>query len=326
MPSKSAWTPEMYERLAELYPHHTNKVLETMMGWPVKELQYRAGILKIVKTYRNRAVTVTRTESGVDIESFIRANYDKMTNKELAASLGVCLQTVRDKCYAMGLLRMKLEYWSDEQTQYLRDNYRQIGDSELAEIFNTRWVKQKTWTIKHIEKKRMYLKLKRTKDELSAIHDRNVEQGRFSNCPVSRWLKHGVFKEGDVRMWRCTNGRYVPFMKVNGKFIHWARYTWEQAYGPVAPGMNIVFKNDNPYEYEKGISILECVSNAELSARNSLKSSIGLSDNYIAAMLSIGNKELRAELKRQPDLLELKRNEILLTRAIKTQEKCQTTH
>lgn len=317
MGRKSLWTKEMYDRLAALYPHHTNQELTAITGWKRNELSYRAGILGIVKTKETGKRALTRVTFIEDHQAFIRDNFDKYTNSELAEIMGFSLQFIRAKCHSMGLYRMTLEYWTEEQIQFLKDNFQQIGDKELAEIFNVKWHKNKSWTFKHIEKKRMYLKLKRSKEELSAIHDRNVEMGRFTNCPVGRWLKHGVFKEGDIRMWRCQNGRYVPFIKVNNKFIHWAKYTWEKVHGPVAPGMNVVFKNNNPYDYERGIEILEVVDNAGLSRRNSLISSKGLSDNYIAGVLTNGKKEIRPLVRQMPELLEIKRQELILARKIK---------
>ncbi len=315
------WTPEMYEQLRALYPQHTNKEIEAITGWTVKECQYRAGILGIVKTKETEKRCLTRIEYVPDHEEFIRENFDKHTTRELAALLGFSLNYVRAKCHGMGLYRMELEYWTDEQIQFLVDNYQQIGDKELAEIFNAKWEKKKSWSFKHIEKKRKQRNLKRTKEQIDAIRDRNVEFGRFKNCPVNRWLKYGVSQEGDIRMWRCTNGRYVPFIKVDGKFRHWARYTWEKVNGPVPERYNIIFKDNNPQDYAKGIEVLAMVSNAELSALNSKKSSTGLSDNYIAAMMSLGQPELRDAIKNTPALIDLKRQELLLTRAIKQSEK-----
>jgi hypothetical protein len=305
--------------LCRLYPHHTNKELEKITGWKVKELQYRAGRLGLVKTKETECRCLTKIEYVADHENFIRENFEKYTNKELAAMLGFKLHFIRIKCHAMGLYRMELEYWTEEQVQFLEDNYQLIGDKELAEIFNSKWEKKKTWTFKHIEKKRLYLKLKRTKEQISAIHDRNVENGRFANCPVNRWLVHGVFQEGDVRMWRISAGRYVPFIKINNQFVHWARYTWEKEHGPVGPGINIIFKNDDPYSYPLGIEVLEALTNEQLSRRNNIKSSQGLSDNYIAGILSRGHPDLRESIRQVPELLELKRQELLLNRAIKEQ-------
>lgn len=250
--------------------------------------------------------------------AFIKSNYEKLSNRQLAKALNLSLHAVRKQCYTMGLLRMNLEYWTEEQVKFLKANYQQIGDKELAEIFNSKWQKNKDWTLKHIEKKRKYLHLKRTKEELKAIHQRNVDAGRFLLCPVKRWLVSGVAKEGEIRMWRENLGRYVPHIKINGKFIPWNRWAWEQNFGPVPQGMNVVFKDDDPWHIDP--HNLEIISDAELSRRNSKKSSVGLSDNYIAGILSHGRPDMREELLKHREILEIKRLQLQLNRTIYEQQ------
>lgn len=248
-------------------------------------------------------------------EKFIRSNYDSMTNQELADAIGWKLTSFRTRVYELGYKRMELEYWTDEQVDFLRQNYRTIGDVEIAEIFQDRWTKQKNWSKKHIEKKRRYLKLKRTKQEVKAIHQRNVDQGRFLICPVKRWETTGQAAEGEIRFWREQSGRMVPRIKINGRFIHYARYRWEQMHGPVPDKMNVVFLDDNPQNIKD--SNFGLLTNAELSQRNAKKSIGALSDNYIAGILSFNDKDLREIIKKShPELIELKRTQLLLQRQI----------
>ena len=97
---------------------------------------------------------------------FIKSNFYRMSNGQMAEALGVYIQAVREKCYQLGLYRMRLDYWTKEQIRFLKANYKKIGDKELAILFNSKWKKEKGWTFKHIEKKRLYLKLKRTAAQL----------------------------------------------------------------------------------------------------------------------------------------------------------------
>lgn len=243
----------------------------------------------------------------------------KMTNAALADELRLTLTMVRMKCYSLGLRRMELEYWTVGQVKFLKANYKKIGDKELAEIFNKKWKKGKGWSFKHIEKKRRYLALKRSEKQIKAIHQRNVDNGRFLMCPVKRWLVTGVAKEGEIRMWRSNSGRIVPMIKINGKFVHWGRWAWEKQYGKVAKGKNVVFKDGNPYNIS--IENLEDITDAELSRRNSKKSSQGLSDNYVAYTLSYKDPEMRKLIKQRPDLIELKRQQLKLKRSINEHSK-----
>jgi len=320
--SKTTWIPEMYDRLSEIYPNHSNADLVKLTGYTLNEIIYRAGLAKLRKSKQTNRTAHGKFEFTLAHETFIRDNFDKMSNKELASAMGFKLQFLRAKCHAMKLYRMKLEYWTDEQVAFLRENYRHIGDKELASIFNTKWKKNKTWTLKHIEKKRSYLKLKRTKDELNAIRDRNVELSVWSRGKGNtHWLTYGVARQGEIRMIVLASGRLTPMIKVGSFWKAWARYTWEQAYGTVPKGMMVCFKNDDPMEYKKGIAELELLTRDELADRNRKKCITGLSDNYVAGMLSYGKPELKQFIKDNPMLIELKRNELLLTRAIKQHER-----
>lgn len=105
---------------------------------------------------------------------------------------------------------MNYHRWTREEVIFLKSNYRKIGDTYLAELFNRKFPKQKhCWTKKHIEKKRKYLGLKRTKNEESFLRKLNNKDGRHFRA----WKTRGSAKNGDVRIW---NGR--KYIKVKGKF------------------------------------------------------------------------------------------------------------
>lgn len=262
---------------------------------------------------------------------YLQDNWPVMTNRQLSDGLGITLTLVRTKLYKMGMLRMEMEYWTPAQVKFLVKNYKKYGDTELTELFTKKWKKKKGWTKKHIEKKRSYLKLKRTEYDKELIFERNINAGRFRVCNIKRWLKTGVFPDGTVRLWRTWNGRIVPFIKVNGRFIHWARHKWQIAVGPVPKDMNVVFKTAEIHkkvlgdpEILKGITDvrewLELVTNGELAKKNSEISSRGLSDNYVAGIMTFNDKEAREILKRSPHIINLKRQQLKLNRKIYEQE------
>lgn len=322
MPKKDNWTPEMYEQLAELYQKFTKPEIHAMTGWGVKEMTYRTHKMGIIKGNRS-AQKLAKIENIDDVDQFLIDNYNRYTNKELMQLLGFKLYQIRRKCYELGLYRMTLEYWTPEQEAFLRESYHNYGDKELSQIFQEKWPKEKEWTLKHIEKKRGYLGLKRTPAEISAIRDRNVELGVFALGAPPRWIDRGVTKDGDIRMGRIHNGRYVPYIKVDGNFVLWSRHTWEQVHGPVPEGMMVVFKND-PSEYVNGIESLELTNRLGMVMKMVEKAGRGLSDNYIAAQLTYQRPELREAIKQMPELLDIKRKELLLTRAIKLSKNGKT--
>jgi len=256
-----------------------------------------------------------------EIGSLVKKHFKEFANnQQLADALGLTLYIVRRKCYQLGLKRIIMEYFTSEQINYLKNHYQTKGDCELAEIFQKKWPKQKGWTKKHIEKKRKYLHLQRTIKQIRAIHKRNVKAGRFSICPVKAWNKRGRAPEGEVRYWTYhTTGYKYPVIKHRGKFVHWGRWAWKNQYGRIPKNMNVIFKNGNPYN--RSIKNLALVSNEKLARINSRKSSVALSDNYIAGILTHNNPALRELLKNDIPFLEIKRKQLTLNRTIYEQQK-----
>jgi hypothetical protein len=116
--------------------------------------------------------------SEEDIQ-FIKLNFQKMTNKNIAEALRCKKTIVRMKAYDLGLQRMKLEYWSKEAVDFLISNYQTMGNNEIARELQLRFKKQKGWTKNHILKKLKQMNLKRTFRELGAINERNRLAGSY---------------------------------------------------------------------------------------------------------------------------------------------------
>jgi HNH endonuclease len=247
--------------------------------------------------------------------AFLKKNWATMTNKELAVAMNLGLTSIRTKCYQLGMLRMEMAYWTKEQVQYLLDHYKTIGDVELAEIFEKKWPKNKRWTLKHIEKKRRYLSLKRTKNQLRLIKERNRVAGRFSINHWKRWYGREA-AIGTVKVWHEEFGRPYKVIKTEDGYVYLSRKMWEDNFGPVPEKHQITFKDDDNMNV-----VPENLMALPIGCHPSfIKASTNLSDNYIAAQMSFKDPELRKLLLQHPDLLELKRQELLLNRTIKLQE------
>jgi hypothetical protein len=176
--------------------------------------------------------------------AFIQQNYESVSNKELGAALGLKLHMIRKVCYKLRLYRMILDYWTDEQIHFLQKNYKKIGDKELAILFNLMWDKNKPWTWKHIEKKRLYLNLKRTTEQLLKIKSRNKARGCWMN--TTTWEKRGVAPIGTIKTWTTSGGRYqMKMIKTQNGFTHYGHWLYEQTFGPMPTGYLIGFKDGN---------------------------------------------------------------------------------
>ncbi len=108
---------------------------------------------------------------------FLEDNWQKMTAKAISQALGLSRTIVRMKKYELGYYKMQLEYWTEEQILFLKDNYKTIGDVEIAEKLQEKYPKQKRWDKRHIAKKRKYLDLQRTEEERKLIASKNSSPG-----------------------------------------------------------------------------------------------------------------------------------------------------
>lgn len=252
-----------------------------------------------------------------EMDNFLKNNFGKMTNKELADGLGLKLTRTRMRLYELGFKRMELEYWTDEQISFLMANYHEIGDVEIAEIFTAVYEKQKGWSKKHIEKKRRYLKLKRTPEMIEQIHSRNTKNGRFSVSHWKRWFEKEA-KPGHEVVWHVDKYPVVMVKMDDGKYKKKAHIIWESINGPIPKKMNIIHLDDNQLNCE--IENLRMVSNAEKASLTAIKSSKVLSDNYVAGIMTKSNPELRKELRNNPEIIELKRLQLTLNRTIKNKQ------
>lgn len=203
--------------------------------------------------------------------SFVKKNWNKLSNGAMSRKLGINFSTFSSKLHNLGLFRMHLEYWTVEQVEFLKKNYKKIGDKELAILFNGLWEKEKRWTFKHIEKKRMYLKLKRTTKQLALIKIRNRTRGCWLGH--SAWETRGISPDGTIRIWKHSwqnrygkTGKSFKAIKVNGKFVHYARWLYEKAFGPMGRGFVIGFKDHNNLNVV--LENLESITRAEHARRN----------------------------------------------------------
>lgn len=224
--------------------------------------------------------------------------------------------------------------WSKEDIQFLVENYKTMGNVEIAEILTK---EARSWRIingvkvvrkfnqKNVEKKMDLLGLKRTEEDLKYIikHNREIGKGHCwtkKNNPYTMGIK-SVFDDGVIREW-SINGRQYKYIKVNGKFISYPRYLWEQKIGKIPSEFKVAFKDGNPDNCE--LSNLECISSVEMMKRNS--ANLNLPDGVLAFWIAgkKGEEKIRQAIKQNPQLLELKRNQILLNRKIKEKNQWKT--
>lgn len=118
---------------------------------------------------------------------------------------------------------------------------------------------------------------------------------------------------------------YPPYMWIRISVAEWKMYhvyLWEKENGPVPKGHIIIFRDGDTMNVE--LSNLEKITKAENLDRNGHWKARELTDEYVAMVLSYRNKELKKELLKTPEILEVHRLNIKLKRTIKHENSRQT--
>jgi HNH endonuclease len=210
-----------------------------------------------MKTPHNK-ITWTDTEIV-----FLKTNYSTLTNGQLHEALGknISQHAMRNKLYEMGLYKLELVFWTPEMVEHLLKIYKKMGDTEIATIFNDKYPKNKTWTKKHIEKKRRYLNLKRSRIQLKKIKERSRLDGAYSRGNAKMWQTRGTNALGTVVKWADNS----MIKTANGyKFL--ARHNYEKKFGKIPTGGNIYHKDGDRANCQ--IDNLFLVLNTEMSFIN----------------------------------------------------------
>ncbi|QTE36002.1 HNH endonuclease signature motif containing protein [Mucilaginibacter gossypii] len=135
-------------------------------------------------------------------------------------------------------------------------------------------------------------------------------------------LPHNTRTDFEISVRMDKTGIPYQYIRVSlGKWELLQRHVWEQHHGKIPPKHVIAFRDKNSLNCD--ISNLELLSMAENALRNS--GTINLTDTTVAHYLATKSRkvdlDLKAELLKHPELIELKRNQLLLKRAIKENDK-----
>lgn len=199
--------------------------------------------------------------------AFIKNNWNKMSNADMARKFNVNFSTFSGKLHKLGLFRMHFEYWTDEQTEFLKNNYQTIGDKELAILFNGLWEKEKRWSFKHIEKKRKYLGLHRSKKEIITIKIRNTKRGCFQG--MGTWKTRHASPVGTIKIWTWNNRWHAKVIKTEKGFVMYSRWLYKQHFGSIPDGFVVGYRDMNNMNVT--INNLELITRAEHQRRHITK-------------------------------------------------------
>lgn len=133
-------------------------------------------------------------------------------------------------------------------------------------------------------------------------------------------LPHNTKADGVISIRKDKSGRYYKHIRIGlSKWVHYQRYIWEQHHGSIPEKMLVVFIDGDPLNCE--IENLELITRAENAIRNQNRKKYSetiknLTDKQVIGRISMKKPELRAELAKLPELIDLARKNIHLQRAI----------
>lgn len=165
------------------------------------------------------------------LEHFDSATSLKDLCKEYNAEHGtdICYRSFKGFCQRRGMKKSKL---TEEQDQFIRDNYPTLGGVKLTEAYNSKFGTQKT-----------YRQMK------SLVNNRKLtiaDEEVFRDCRVNkRGCKYQI---GEV-----SEGWQEPYVKVGeNKFVAAGRYMYEQANGEVPKGYMVIHLDGDIQNYSLG--------------------------------------------------------------------------
>lgn len=264
---------------------------------------------------------------SADEKQFLLEYYKLLTNAELAEILDRTEPSVQSQLVAMRLNRGKLRIWSAEEKAFLWANCQTMSHKELASALGM--------TAEQVKGAMSRYKInsgrtgKFTKGHRPWNHRRKgMAIGGIHTQFKKGRLPHNTASDGEIRLRfdSMKNGNVRPYYfirlaKAKWEFLH--RHLWIQAHGPIPKGMLIVFKDGNSKNCV--IENLEMITKTENARRNYVKEKASraardLTDNYIAGRMAGGDKKLRkAIIHGAPELIELKRNQLILKRNLKNE-------
>ena len=229
------------------------------------------------------AKTVITPERAV----FIREHYLIMSSTKIAKALGIS-DTVVQRYLKKNNLKVPSALYNSWKSEGLK---RPLSEEEQNFIHNhihthsTKWIAEKlkrsNVTI-HKEAHRLgYAKLMKEKSEKSRYKKGRTPEnkGVKMSDEIYEKCKHTFFQKGNLphntlpdysEVVRDRKKTPYIYIKIPGKrkMIPKHRYLWEEAYGVIPKGFNIIFKNGNTLDCR--LKNLECVSDKQLMQQNTI--------------------------------------------------------
>lgn len=182
-------------------------------------------------------------------KSWLRKNYRNFTNKEIFDYINAQRSpecrfertTLRMRIYELGLKKCNILRWTESETEFLLQHYKDYGNKWIARKLST---KDRPFTGNNVTKKMGLLGLKRTREQLQTITENHKKRGTYHQANLEKWKTRKI-KEGET-VTREAQGRVVVFIKFDGHLTAYARHRYQQLHGALETNEKVYFKDMNP--------------------------------------------------------------------------------
>ena len=216
-------------------------------------------------------------------------------------------------------------HWTKREDSFIKNNYKKYLYPEIATMMGFT-ESQVANRIRHLGVKLSVKEFNRRK-YIHAFKKGQIAWNKglsLPNVPNSGQFKKGhkpknTLYNGAIVLRERTrkNGNYLFIRIKKMKWLLLHNYLWIKYRGPIPKGKVVRFKDGNHRNCK--LKNLELITRAENLERNrpEFKADLIESDRYIAARLKVYGKKNQAEfIKKYPELIEAKRNQLLLQRGI----------
>lgn len=288
---KRTWTPEQIELLKIKYPDsNPNELCLLFPDKSYKAIRTKAKILRLKKTVQKFRFSLQQIAE-------LKRDYSNTLNKDLADRFGCTIYAINNAGFRFGLKKD-------------REFLRRVSKENFTKDHPARkhWIKKGNIPPNKGKKQKEYM-------SKEAIDRTKATRFKKGNVP------HNTLEDNAITERKDTNGRIYKYIRIKlAKWVLYHRYLWEQHNGPIPKGYNIQFRDGDTLNCD--IDNLYMISRGE-QMKNENSASKNLPDRAVAVYL-VGkkgkDKALIEEIKsNHPELIELKRTQILLNRKIKEQ-------
>lgn len=214
---------------------------------------------------------------SMNVRSLTKAFNDKFGMTKTEGQIKATLENHNIRCWRKGndRLILRLRLFTEEQAQFIRDNYAGRSVAEMTVLFNDRFETDRTW-----------------QQIKTFVNNRGITSGRTGYFPKGHlpWntgtkgqgltsANKGSFKKGNVPPNReplgteriCSKDGYVlmkiaepdPYTGFPTRYKHKHVYIWEQEHGPVPEGMVVAFIDGDKTHCDDPVNLM-LISRAEL--------------------------------------------------------------